>query len=167
MLTNRYLDEQNDLLISIYKEKMSSENGLNLFLTSGNNLCTDINTQNDYCDINIIKCIISCLKKYNLVNFKTIFIDSNYIDSDNVTYIENELKGNIIVNTFNGQNVKKYEQYQIHNYIDDIKYYNKEALNKYILNDNNVDLDIIGKDNLEIIENDLTYFTDEIAQLLT
>ena len=163
MITNQYLKEQDSLLLTAYKFK---EN-LNLILTSGHSHCLDVNLLSNYISDENIKIIIKSLKDNNLINFNNIYLDSRYISNSQAEYIQKELNKEVIIKVYNNNKYKDYQNFIIYNYINDINFYNEKVKNFYILSDDNINIDIISKENLEVVEYNLTIFNEEVKKIFT
>ena len=163
MITNQYLKEQDSLLLTAYKFK---EN-LNLILTSGRSHCLDVNLLSNYISDENIKIIIKSLKDNNLIRFNNIYLDSRYISNSQAEYIQKELNKEVIIKVYNNNKYKDYQNFIIYNYINDINFYNENVKNFYILSDDNINIDIIGKENLEVLEYNLTIFNEEVKKIFT
>ena len=163
MITNQYLKEQDSLLLAAYKFK---EN-LNLILTSGHSHCLDVNSLSNYISDENIKIIIKSLKDNNLTNFNNIYLDSRYISNSQAEYIQKELNKKVIIKIYNNNKYKDYQNFIVYNYVNDINFYNEDVKNFYILSDDNINIDIIGKENLEVIEYNLTIFNEEVKKIFT
>ena len=161
MITKNYLEEQNELLIYLLKN-----NKLNLLLTSNQNHCLDTSFFSKEIPIDNIDAIINIIKKYN-INLGNIYLDSRVITNSQAEHISNNLDNNIIIRIYNNHNYNKYKNFILYNYIDDIKYYNENIKNIYCLNNENIDLNIVNKPNLDIEEKDISIFNDEVAKIFT
>ena len=156
MITNEYLKEQACLLLQVYKQKKN----LDLFLTSGNRHCFDTTYEQKY-----VESIPEVL--FNEFNYKNIYCDSRYISNELASDIQNKYNKKVIIKLYNNNEYDRYKDLKCINYIDNIKYYNQNIKNIYILNDDNINLDLIEKTNIELVENNLSIFNDDVKKLFT
>lgn len=152
MITNELIKENNYLLKTIFDNKPN----LDLLLTSGNKPCYDLTYVEEYITEELPSCIFD-------FNYNNIYCDSRYISPEMAQSIKDNYNKEVIIKIFNNISYDKYKQFTCINYIENIKDYNTDIKNIYILNDDNILNDY--SDNIELVDFKITKLTPELQKL--